>query len=521
MTYRACMPRRSAARLRVTSLTVASLTVVGIASLTVLGVASLPARADDTGIGQQPVQVSLDRYYQQALDWKDCRDLQCARLTVPLDYANPDAGDITLALSRARHRGGPFQGSIVINPGGPGGSGTGFAGYAATALMPAVAARYDIVGFDPRGVGGSAPVTCMTGRQTTSWLLTDTSPDTPAEENLVMRRASTIAPGCLEMSGNLARHVSTDATIRDMDILRAALGSERLDYLGFSYGTYLGAKYAEAFPDRVGRFVLDGAVDPALDSMEVSRGQSTGFQVAFRRFAADCATRPDCPGGRSTRAVTSWVNRLLAQLDAKPLPTGRRMSLNQAQALSAIFSSLYSPDSWPSLRDALKEAGQGRGDGLQFLADYASDRLGPDRYGSNQNSAFYAISCLDFPAPPGREGLRAAADRWSARAPVPELAKSMSWGNAPCTSWFQHSPRPPAPVVTTTTSPILVVGTKYDPATPLAWSQSLHRQLPTSSLLTYDGDGHTAYGAGSACVDSIIDAHFLTGAMPVTGKICR
>jgi pimeloyl-ACP methyl ester carboxylesterase len=498
--------------------TAASLTVT---VLSVAGLAGLPARADDTGTAQEGARASLDRYYEQSLAWKDCGDLQCARLSVPLDYASPGAGDITLALSRARHRGGAFQGSIVVNPGGPGGSGTDFTGYAATALMPAVAARYDIVGFDPRGVGDSAPVSCMTGRQTTNWLLTDTSPDTPAEENLVMRRAAAIAPGCLAMSGDLARHVSTDATIRDMDILRAALGSDRLDYLGFSYGTYLGAKYAEAFPDRVGRFVLDGAVDPALDSMEVSRGQSAGFQLAFRRFAADCARQPDCPGGRSARAVTAWVNRLLAQLDTKPLPTGRRMSLNQAQALSAIFFSLYSPDSWASLRDALQEAGQGRGDGLQYLADYASDRLGPDRYGSNQNSAFYAISCLDFPAPPGREGLRAAAEQWSARAPVPELARSMSWGNAPCTGWFQHSPQPPAPVATTTRSPILVVGTKYDPATPLAWAESLHQQLPTSSLLVYDGDGHTAYGAGSACVDAIIDAHFLTGATPASGKVCR
>lgn len=498
-----------------------SAAILTISVLALAAMSSLPAGAGETGSGQGVVPPPLERYYQQVLDWKDCNDLQCARLTVPLDYADPAAGDITLALSRARHRGGSFQGSIVINPGGPGGSGTDFTGYAATALMPAVSAHYDIVGFDPRGVGRSAPVTCMTGRQTTTWLLTDTSPDTLAEENLVMRRADAIAPGCLAMSGNLARHVSTDATIRDMDVLRAALGSERLDYLGFSYGTYLGAKYSEAFPDRVGRFVLDGAVDPALDSMEVSRGQSIGFQVAFRRFAADCATQPDCPGGRSAKAVTTWVNRLLDRLDSKPLPTGRRMSLNQAQALSAIFTSLYSTDSWPALREALQEAGRGKGDGLQFLADYASDRIGPDRYGSNQNSAFYAISCLDFPAPPGRDGLRAAAESWSARAPVPELAKSMSWGNAPCTNWLQHSQQPPRPVVTTTTSPILVVGTKYDPATPLAWALSLHRQLPTSSLLIYDGDGHTAYGAGSACVDAIIDAYFLTGAMPATGKVCR
>ena len=151
-----------------------------------------------------------------------------------------------------------------------------------------------------------------------------------------------------------------DATIRDMDVLRAALGSERLDYLGFSYGTYLGAKYAEQFPDRVGRFVLDGAVDPSLDAMQVSQGQSTGFQRAFTRFAADCARQDGCPGGGTTAGVIRWVNNLLARLDRSPMPTGRRTPLNQAQALTAIFFSLYSRETWPSLRAGLREASQGK-----------------------------------------------------------------------------------------------------------------------------------------------------------------
>ena len=463
----------------------------------------------------------LARYYAQALSWQPCQDVECALLTVPLDYEDLAAGDITIAVARARARSDSRLGSIVVNPGGPGGSGADFTSYAASGIMPSVAARFDVVGFDPRGVGKSAPVTCMTGRQTTAWLRTDTSPDNAAEEQALMRQAGTIGPGCLSMSPTIARHVSSEATIQDMDILRGVLGDERLNYLGFSYGTYLGTKYAERFPDRVGRFVLDGAVDPALDVMQVSQGQSAGFQRAFGRFAAHCAKQAECPGGRSAAAVTSWVNRLLARLDQTTLPAGGGLPLNQAQALTAIFFSLYSTDTWPSLRAALADAGRGDGSGLQFLADYAADRIGPNRYGSNQNSAFYAISCWDFPAPPGQEGLRAAAKAWSLKAPVPELARSMSWGNAPCSTWFGHSAEPPRPAATTTSAPILVVGTRHDPATPYAWARALHAQLPTSTLLTYEGDGHTAYGSGSSCIDRTIDAYFLSGAMPASGKVCR
>jgi len=469
----------------------------------------------------EPVDGPLASFYGQTLGWQACGSLECADLRVPRDYADPAAGEITIALSRARSKATSPLGSIVVNPGGPGGSGVQFTEYAATGIMPSVASRYDVVGFDPRGVGRSAPVTCMTGKQTTAWLLTDPTPDTTAEQDALMRRAAAISTGCLAMSGDLARQVSTDATVRDMDVLRAALGSERLDYLGFSYGTYLGAKYAEQFPDRVGRFVLDGAVDPSLDGMQVSQGQSTGFQRAFTRFAADCARQDGCPGGGTTAGVIRWVNNLLARLDRSPMPTGRRTPLNQAQALTAIFFSLYSPETWPSLRAGLREASQGNGETLQYLADAASDKIGPDRYASNQNSAFYAISCWDFPAAPAADDLFAAAAAWSAKAAVPELAKAMSWGNAPCSTWFGHSPNPPAPVSSTTTAPILVVGTRYDPATPYSWAVSLHQQLPTSTLLTYEGDGHTAYGSGSSCIDRAIDAVFLSGTMPPAGKTCR
>jgi len=466
----------------------------------------------------------LAAFYGQVLAWTPCdSDLVCAWLAVPLDYAKP-AGD-TIRIRVAKYLAtGPAasrQGSIVINPGGPGGSGVDFTSYVATAIAGDVAEQFDFVGFDPRGVGQSAPITCLTGHQTTVWLATDGSPNSAAEEKQLMKLAGGIPRGCLAKSPALARHVGTENTVRDMDILREVLGDARLNWLGYSYGTYLGTLYAEAFPDRVGRMVLDGALDPSLDAMEVSRGQSRGFQTAMTRFAADCARRSSCAFAGGTGAVLKGINGLLAGLDESPMPTSSTRVLTQAEALTALFYPMYSTQLWPTLRQALTEATHNDGSGMLGIADYANDRTGPNTYGSNTTSAFYAISCWDIPAPPGADGLRAAATRWSAHAKVPEMAVAMAWGNAPCSQWFGHSARAPKPASTTTTAPILVVGTTYDPATPYWWAAALSKQLPTSTLLTYRGDGHTAYGSGSRCIDSAVGGYLLAGTMPAAGTICR
>ena len=466
----------------------------------------------------------LAPFYTQTLTWTPCDDnLQCAWLTVPLDYSDPSGATITIRVNKAPAKGpAPRQGALVINPGGPGASGLDFTSYTANSIAPKVNAAFDIVGFDPRGVGKSAPITCVTGRQTTALLETDATPSNPDQVKHAMDMASIVGRGCLAKSPNLARHVGTENTVRDMDILRAALGDQKLNWLGWSYGTYLGTLYLEAFPDRVGRFVLDGALDPANDIMQVSRGQSHGFQVAVSRFAADCARHASCAYKGGTKAVLAGINRLLAGLDTKQIKTDDpKRPLTQADALSAIFYSMYSPIIWPSLRIGLKEATQGNGSGLMAIADIAAERTGPNTYGNNAESAFYAISCWDVPPPPGQAGLAAAAARWSKGAPVPEMAKSMAWGNAPCSTWYGHSGRVPAPAASTTTAPVVVVGTLYDPATPYPWAVSLSKQLPTSTLLTFRGDGHTAYGNGSACINKAVEAYLLTGTTPAPGLVCN
>ena len=269
-----------------------------------------PAAADET-------DADLTRFYGQTLTWGSCDDAarysRCATVTVPMDYRNPAGRTLDLAVLRIPASGNA-RGSLLVNPGGPGAGGVDFAEYLSTVIDSDVRAVYDIVGFDPRGVGQSAPVTCLTDKQILRWNRTDITPDTARERRTLFSRADRISQGCLDRDAALARSVGTENSVRDMDILRRVLGDDELNWFGFSYGTELGALYAQRFPDRVGRMVLDGAVDPSLNAMEVSEDQSAGFQRAIARFAADCAKRSNCIA--TTQAgVLSAINRLLVQLD--------------------------------------------------------------------------------------------------------------------------------------------------------------------------------------------------------------
>ena len=462
----------------------------------------------------------LDSYLNQQLNWHSCSLGECATLRAPLDYANPTLGDISIAISRVQHTGSNFQGSLVVNPGGPGSPGLDFAKYVARDVSPTLTKEFDIVGFDPRGVGQSTPVTCMTSKQTATWLAMDSTPDSPAEVATVMSAASKIGAGCLKFTPRIAPHVGTPSATQDLELLRSALGEEKLNWLGFSYGTSLGTSYIQAYPDRVGRFVLDGAVDPSLDSMQLSFGQAKGFQRAFQNFAQDCLEHAPCAIGSSRSLINSKVNALLAKLDAYPLRTNYGTALTQSLGMGGIFTAMYSTDMWPLLNDALAQAYHGNGTGLLELAWMGSDQTGPTTFGSNMQSAYYAIDCWDLPASPGAEGLAKAAKQWSRGAAIPEMSQSMSWSNAPCSSWFAHNPVAPGPASSTTAAPILIVGTRFDPATPYVWAQALSKQLTTSTLLTYEGNGHTAFGTGSRCIDTAVNDYFLRGVVPVKGKRC-
>jgi len=495
-------------------LTVPALVLALVGAVTVAGPAS-------PGVAKEG-DPALAGYYAQQIDWVQCRGRStrslCATVEVPIDYDDPTGRKIDLALLKVPAT-GTAQASLVVNPGGPGAGGLDFAEYLASVMDSDVRAVYDVVGFDPRGVGESAPVTCLTGKQTTRWYRTDITPDTAKEQRTLFSRAEQISDGCLADDPVLARSVGSANTVKDMDVIRRALGDDTLNWFGFSYGTELGAYYAQEFPDRVGRMVLDGGVNPALDAMGVSEDQSRGFQIAMGRFAADCATKSTCVA-TTAGGVIREINALLRQLDRKTLPTDSSRRLVQSEAITALFFAMYSTDLWSTLRSGLTQAKKGDGTTLQLLAQLANDQTGPNSYGSNIASAFYAIGCWDYPATPGAAGLRSAAKKWSQGARVPEMARAMSWGNAPCSSWFGHSTEARAPVQSTTQAPILIIGTTFDPATPYKWSQALASQLSTSRLLTHRGDGHTVYGDSNLCVDDFADNYLLTGALPDPGSVC-
>jgi pimeloyl-ACP methyl ester carboxylesterase len=469
---------------------------------------------------------ALRPYYRQKLRWHECGapGFDCATMKVPLDYAKPGTGhDVSIAVSRRKAAGGGGSriGSLLVNPGGPGGSAVDYLQQAAALGYPAqVRERYDMVAFDPRGVGGSQPVRCLTDGAMDRYAGTDTTPDTPAEVRQVVAEDKAFARGCARRSKAMLGHVSTIEAARDMDVLRALLGDAKLHYVGLSYGTFLGATYAGLYPDRVGRLVLDGAMDPTVDAREAARAQAGGFETAFDSFARDCAKRRNCPfGTRSPRAAGAALDRLFKRLDAKPLRTddGHR-TLDEALGTTAVMSAMYDQSFWPVLRQALTAAQHGDGSDLLRLSDLYYERE-DGRY-SNLMYANAAVNCLDLPAAvrSPRE-VRAALPAF--RRTSPHFGTTMAWATLGCAYWPTKPTSEPHRIEAKGAPPIVVVGTTRDPATPYAWARSLAHQLSSATLLTYEGDGHTAYTRGSTCIDNTINTYLLTGHAPHNGKHCH
>ncbi|MER5963792.1 alpha/beta hydrolase [Streptomyces sp. NPDC002057] len=470
-----------------------------------------------------PSPEALKGFYAQKLRWRDCGvpSFQCATLRAPLDYAKPDAGEIELAVSRVRATGpGKRLGSLLVNPGGPGGSAVGYLqGYAGVGYPAPVRARYDMVAVDPRGVARSEPVECLTGPQMDTYTQVDQTPDTTAEVNALSAAFKEFAAGCAKRSGKILPHVSTVETARDMDILRAVLGDEKLSYVGASYGTFLGATYAELFPGRVGRLVLDGAMDPSLSAIDLNRDQTAGFETSFRAFAADCVRTPDCPlGTGSVAAAGEALRRFFREVDAEPVPTGESRELGESLATTGVIAAMYDEGAWPQLREALAQAIGGEGAGLLALADSYYEREADGTY-ANLMFANAAVNCLDLPpAYPGPALVERAVPSFEQASPV--FGKGLAWAALNCTSWPTPPTGRPHRIIAEGAAPILVVGTTRDPATPYKWARSLAGQLSSGTLLTYEGDGHTAYGRGSDCVDTAINTYLLEGTPPAEGKRC-
>jgi pimeloyl-ACP methyl ester carboxylesterase len=473
--------------------------------------------------GSGAPSADLAPYYGQKLTWRSCgaTGFDCTTMKVPLDYAHPDAhDDLTLAVARKRAAGpGSRLGSLLVNPGGPGGSAIDYLQYAALGYPAAVTARYDMVGVDPRGVDRSDPVECLTDRQMDAYTAVDTTPDDSAEVGKVASADKTFAQGCEKHSAKLLAHVSTVDAAKDMDVLRALLGDQRLNYLGKSYGTFLGATYAGLFPQRVGRLVLDGAMDPSVDSLESSRAQAGGFEVAFNAFAGDCVKQSGCPlGSTSVADAGTRLDALFKQLDAHPLPTGTSRKLTEALGTTGVIAAMYDQSSWPSLRTALSSALKGDGGPLLKLSDSYYERDDSGKY-SNLMYANAAVNCLDLP-PALHDPADVERALPSFRKASPHFGTTLAWSSLVCGYWPVKATGHAAKITAPGAAPILVVGTIRDPATPYAWAVSLAGQLSSGHLLTYDGDGHTAYGRGSDCIDTSVNAYLLDGKVPPKGKTC-
>ncbi|MEU2154504.1 alpha/beta hydrolase [Streptomyces sp. NPDC019396] len=484
----------------------------------------LPVGAERSGTPAAAPAADLESYYGQRLSWRECGvpRFECATLKAPLDYAKPDGQSIKLAVARVKATGpGKRIGSLLVNPGGPGGSAVDYLqGYAGIGYPAPVRARYDIVAIDPRGVARSEPVECLDNKQMDAYTQTDQTPDDQTEIAKLRAQYERFAAGCQQRSAAVLPHVSTVETARDMDILRSVLGDEKLSYVGASYGTFLGATYAELFPNRVGRLVLDGAMDPSISARELNRDQTAGFETAFQSFATDCVQRSDCPLGTASAAdAAKNLKAFFTKIDAQPVATGETRKLTESLATTGVIAAMYDEAAWPQLRDALRQANNGNGAGLLALADSYYER-DPDGSYANLMYANAAVNCLDAPpAFASPSDVSAAVDDFETASPV--FGEGFAWASLNCAYWPAHATGTPHPIEAKGAAPILVVGTTRDPATPYKWAKALAGQLSSGKLLTYDGDGHTAYGRGSDCVDTAVNTYLLEGTPPPPNKRCQ
>jgi pimeloyl-ACP methyl ester carboxylesterase len=480
--------------------------------------APTPARS---GAGVGPIAFSdCSGQFQRSVGTARAKKLQffCGKVTVPLDHRKPDGSKLQLFVLKVHasaQQAAQRIGSLVINPGGPGVSGVLYAAQLAGTLDPAVLARFDLVGFDPRGVGLSAPIECMTDKQKDQQTAQDVDVRIPTGRAVAKARADAIARGCSAKYGSRLAHMNTEETARDLDLLRQGLGDAKLSYLGFSYGTRLGATYAHLFPTRLRVAALDGAESPSADEVSTDEAQVQGFEEAFDQFAADCTSRPACAvlGNPRTAAAT-----LIARANRSPIASGKHGETRLASGgviTVGIAYALYDRALWPALGAGLVAARGGDSARMFALADSYSGRNPETGHYSNELDAFLTVTCNDSTTKLSDAQVGAAATRWTARYPL--FGRNSAQALYSCHAWPGSGHPVPSPTAAGA-PPILVVGTAHDPATPYSGATALARALGTGSVLTWQGEGHTAYGK-TGCVTSKVDSYLITGALPA-GRSC-
>jgi pimeloyl-ACP methyl ester carboxylesterase len=461
----------------------------------------------------------LKSYYTQQVDWTPCeKDFKCAKIKVPLDYSKPDGGSIEIAALKLSTK-GASKGSLLINPGGPGGSGYDFVRDAgATHFSEKLRANYDIVGFDPRGVQRSAPVTCLTDQERDASRAKIYNLDTDAGLAETLADNKVIAAKCEEKTGPVLGNIDTISSAKDLDILRAALNDTKLNYMGFSYGTFLGSTYASLFPDNVGRMVLDGAMDPSLSNEELTSGQAKAFEKALRAYVERCLQTDGCPLSGNVDDGIQQIRDVIAAVEANPMRAKDGRMVSASTLVTGMIVPLYNDDNWPLLTQALGAIMKNDPTAFLRLADFNAEREPDASYSSNSTFAFTAINCLDYPRVTDTAGMR--ADEKQLRLESPTFGKYFAYGGTNCKDWPYKNVRTPAPVDYKGSTDIVVIGTTGDPATPVEWAASLRKQLGQASLLTWKGEGHTAYGRSNDCIGNAVDSYLVDGKTPADNTVC-
>ncbi len=436
--------------------------------------------------------------------WTECSDDECAIVAVPLDYDAPEGEQITLSVLRVPASGDRI-GALFVNPGGPGGSAVAYAGALAAVLPESITERFDLVGVEPRGLDGSAPLRCDVDY--TALYGGDPTVEDAGDRAALLEGAVDVAEACEASAAELLPHVGTRDVARDIDSVRAAMGEATLSYYGGSYGTAIGQVYAELFPQRVRAMVLDAVVELGPTGLELAAQQAIGFERTLEAFVDHCESE-GCETENPLEAIDR-VLELAEELDGIPAPSADRAA-GPGEANIALSSALYTDENWPVLDQALSDALDGDGSLLVLLADHY--------LGAGNWDVYFAVNCLDFAWPTGdSDAFFTAAE--AADADAPHFGEALVIDYLRCVDW-PTPPEPLTPVIAPGAPPILVVSSTGDPATPYKAGVAVAERLESGVLLTNEGDSHGAVG-NSACVDTIVAAYLIDGAVPDDGHRCR
>ena len=466
------------------------------------------------------VAPALSKFYNQTPNWKSCGQLWCASITVPLDWKNPSGKTMKIAINE--HTAPTAKGYLLVNPGGPGASGVDFVrdnyDYIGTAALKA---KYNMVGFDPRGTGASSPIKCLDASGTDQLLYEDNGFEVGSAQDLADEKAqiATFVAACKKNTGDVLGFVDSVSAARDLDVIRSALRQTKLDYLGFSYGTFLGATYAALYPKNVGRFVLDGAIDPRVTDAQQSLNQLAGFDLALTNFATWCLKQAKCPFDGTVTHARSQIAGVLKSFEGRSMPTDTSRRLTLPGLDTGLIMGLYSNDYWQYLLQAFNEVDSGTGSTFLKLADFYNDRATDGTYSTNTLEANIAISCLDSRQPADTASMNAQNKLLIAKSSV--FGRYWQNGAITCANWPYPVAKHPTSYAANGAPTIMVVGTTGDPATPYQQAVDLaHKVFAKGFLVTFKGEGHTAYGRSNACVSKAVDGWLVSGKLPKTEPKC-